>query len=35
MHDEMTPEQAAVLGGLESGRAERVPELAARLGLDQ
>ena len=35
MHDEMTPEQAAVLNGLESGRAERVPELAARLDLDQ
>jgi phenylalanyl-tRNA synthetase alpha chain len=35
MHDEMTPEQAAVLNGLESGRAERVPDLAQRLGLDQ
>jgi phenylalanyl-tRNA synthetase alpha chain len=35
MQDEMTPEQAAVLNGLEPGQAERVPELAVRLGLDQ
>lgn len=35
MNDEMTPEQVAVLKGLEPERTERIPELAARLGLDQ
>ncbi len=35
MQDELTPEQAAVLNGLEPGQTARVPDLAGRLGLDQ
>ena len=35
MSREFPPDQARVLTALEPGREERVPDLAARLGMDQ